>query len=123
MAALRSVAILLVVLTVLPWGAFSGALAAQARPLAGWSVTVAGADTRPVLRSPDEPQDAAFVAPAPKRCRTAGLIGSSCGLDIALAKGMDPLAPATARWQSYRQARKVLVGVTPPGSLDPPRFC
>jgi hypothetical protein len=126
MTLLRPLFILCLIVAVLPWGAHGGALAAQLRLQRELGASIAQAEVIQEqvthgATSREKVPPTAYLAPLPKRCRMAGLVGGACGPDIvlpapALALGgdvlRDPLLPVAGIWP---------VGVPTTGLLDPPR--
>lgn len=120
---LRSLALLLLVFAVMPWGAYSGAIAVHSRLHQEPGSAGAGPDAAGVAVSAGDLRDGMSFAPKPKRCRTAVLLGSPCGPDLAL--------PESARSPDLRgvadavlpDGKVHLAGVKLEGSLDPPRAC
>lgn len=120
MQLLRSIATLIAILMVMPWGAFSGAQASLTR-----------FEHRATSFAPDV--GAAFVAvtndteqrlaPMPKRCRTAVLIGSACGPDVAIPEASISLVALGSITSVWRAAGVRLVGRMPADPLEPPRTC
>jgi hypothetical protein len=123
MALFRSLAIFILVLAVMPWGAYSGALASQSRLQQTPGLAIADSDAAPVAVSIGGLRVGTFVAPKPKRCRTAVLIGSPCGPDIALPGSALSLDLTDADNAVLSAGGTQLTGVKPAGSLDPPRPC
>lgn len=123
MAMLRSLAILILVLAVLPWGAYSGALASQSRFQQTSGLAVEDSEAAPVAVSIGGLRDGTSVVPKPKRCRTAVLIGSPCGPDIALLGSALSLDLTVDDNAVLPAGGTQLTGVKPAGSLDPPRSC
>ena len=118
MILLRSFAVYLLVLTLLPWGAYSTAKAAQ-QPLLALQV----------LSIPDPCQDADTpgaqprLAALPQGCRSGILVGSSCGADPAVFASAP--APDMTRTLHIRFPHTVacFVSIVPTRMLDPPRGC
>lgn len=113
----------MLVLAVLPWGAYSGALASQSLPQQNSGLAVADSDAAYVAVSIGGLHGGTFVAPKQKRCRTAVLIGSPCGPDIAFLGSALSLDLTVDDDAVLPAGGTQLTGVTPPGSLDPPRSC
>ena len=115
----RSLALLLLVLAVMPWGAYSGATTLQSGVQQDAGFVGAGPDS---AVSSGEFRNGIAFAPKPKRCRTAILLGAPCGPDLALPgsvlspdlTGVDDAVLLAGETQ--------LAGVKLAGSLDPPRY-
>ncbi len=134
MTVFRSLLRLLLIVLILPWGAYSPAHAAQtramARPLIG-AVTAKTPDQRPALISEMQViigissviarAPVATIEPRPKHCRIASLFGSTCGPDIALAGGLSLPARGVSHLPLIAQDEVPLRGYAPLGALDPPR--
>lgn len=123
MALLRSIAILILIVAVMPWGAYAGALAARSPVLVHAVPAVTDADVSQSVVSKDGQDSPGLIMPKPKRCRTAVLIGSACGPDVAIPGSAIPVDLSAACRAVPTADAMQLVGLTPPGSLDPPRFC
>lgn len=111
MVLIRHMLCLLLVLAVLPWGAWSGAH--------GPAQGIAHAVAAPADQALPPPPDTAIKAV--KRCRGPALPGAPCGLDIAPAAETPAPAPAAgpaSAWLARVQVRGT--GLPPPGFLDPP---
>ncbi|TGD67134.1 hypothetical protein EYC08_00185 [Tabrizicola sp. WMC-M-20] len=120
---LRSFARLLLVLAVLPWGAYSGAMAAQSAPPQDAGFADAGPVSAGVAVTGGDLRDGMAFAPKPKRCRTAVLLGTPCGPDLALpGSALSPDLTDVANAVLPADGSR-LAGVKPAGSLDPPRAC
>ncbi|WP_103335258.1 hypothetical protein [Pseudotabrizicola formosa] len=120
---LLSIARLLLVLAVLPWGAYSGAAALPSGDHQAAVVAAAGPEPAGAAVSGDDRRDGLDFASKPKRCRTAVLLGAPCGPDLALP-GSAPSPDLPGGEDALLPADGVqLAGVTPAGSLDPPRAC
>ena len=123
MSVLRLIAILVLVLAVMPWGAFYGAQASPYLTQRDPGQVIADPSVARVTVSTDGQRGAAALSPKPKRCRTAILAGSPCGPDIALLGSVISLQLTGACNAMVPDAGAWLAGVTPPGSLDPPWCC
>ena len=123
MFALRLIAILVLVLAVMPWGAFYGAQASPYQIQRDPGPVIVDPGVAGVTVSTDGQRGAAVLSPKPKRCRTAILVGSPCGPDIALPGLVISLQLTSACNAMVPDAGVWLIGVMPPGSLDPPRSC
>lgn len=119
----RSITTLIAILMVMPWGAYSGAQASQARFQQNAATFVAEVDASLVAVTNDTKRDAQVLAPTPKRCRAAVLIGSACGPDVAISETRIALDPLVAINSVGRAAEVRLVGRVPSAPLDPPRSC
>jgi len=123
MERLRRIAVFLLILAVLPWGAYSGVRVSTSGASVG-EVGVAqflnGTENAAV---PNEDPQAAFVAPAQKRCRTAALFGSPCGPHVTLSTTTITFDNPTSGQEVFRGPAKRLAAVVPSGPLDPPRVC
>ena len=116
----RSLFLVLLVLTILPWGAYAAAFSASGSSKAFGVYTFArphaASDDQAVLPSLDTVK--VFVK---KKCRTANLPGSACGLDIALNASAQP--PAYSASTPVQRAADgwgaTGLSQAPPG--DPPR--
>ncbi len=119
----RLVGILILVLAILPWGAYSGALASQNK---GDRIAAAlFADdnvSHEVARGGDE-RGLAIVSAPKKRCRTGILVGSACGLDAAIVGPTTSIDPSGACNSHLSAGSMLLAGQPPKGILDPPRSC
>jgi hypothetical protein len=120
---LRSIATSILILTVLPWGAYSGAYASHSQFQQSPVATLSNSDLLLVIVSNEAEQNATFVSAVPKRCRTAVLIGSACGPDIAPPGPAISLDPFVASNSVPHASETRLVGKAPIGTRDPPRFC
>ena len=123
MSVLRLIAILVLVLAVMPWGAFYGAQASPYLTQRDPGQVIADPSVARVTVSTDGQRGAAALSPKPKRCRTAILVGSPCGPDIVLPRSVISLQLTSACNAMVPDAGAWLTGATPPGSLDPPRSC
>ena len=121
MAFLGRITKFLLVLAVLPWGAYS---------VAGTSPSVVWVDMISVAQLVDltdradvgsRDPDLAIVAPVKKRCRTAALFGSPCGPDVTLSATKVVFGNPTSRPAVFRDPAGWLAGVEPSGPHDPPR--
>jgi hypothetical protein len=123
MRVLHSVAILLLVLVMLPWGAYSGARVpastAQKVSLEAFEDEVGDLIVE-VAEARDE--RTALAVQKAKECRTASLPGSPCGPDVGLLSSSTS-GPTSAPHDAKRPDGRLLSGLTPPGILDPPRSC
>lgn len=119
MTTLRSFAILLLVLVLLPWGAFASQSNVQQPAIANLSY----ADLSMVMMENDVGTATVTVSANAKRCRFAGLIGSACSPDITIPRSTLPRDPVVTRNVVPRADDTRLVGATPSTALDPPRFC
>jgi hypothetical protein len=122
MVFLRTLAVLLLVSTLLPWGAYSAAKAAPQQPVPS-AQTALAADACQAEGTAEAQPDERRAAALPGQCRNGILTGSPCVPDVALfenaavqdmTRSLDLRFPATA-------AR--LTGVVLPGALDPPIAC
>ncbi|WP_176442994.1 hypothetical protein [Tropicimonas sediminicola] len=105
----RLISLLLLVLCLLPWGAYSGAHAAGATAL------------QELMPAPTVDPTPERASPPPHECRIATLPGATCGPDLALVAALTKW-PATAGAAPLRPAPGTLRrGLHPPGLLDPPR--
>jgi len=102
MAFLGRITKFLLVLAVLPWGAYS---------VAGTSPSVVWVDMISVAQLVDltdradvgsRDPDLAIVAPVKKRCRTAALFGSPCGPDVTLSATKVVFGNPTSRQAVFR---------------------
>ncbi|SFD24146.1 hypothetical protein [Tropicimonas isoalkanivorans] len=116
---LHNIVILILVVCVLPWGAYAGALSAKATPK--WAVaTQHPSDDMAVIAA--EAGSTLKAERPPKACRKGMLPGSPCGPDLAI--------PITAARCARAPALRLLrpdpgcrrTGMAPPGQLDPPRL-
>ena len=123
MSVLRLIAIVILVSAEMPWGAVYGAQASPYLIQRDSGPVIADPNLAPVTVSTDGQRGAVVVLPKPKRCRTAILLGSPCGPEIALPGSVISLQLAGACNAMVPDAGAWLTGVTPPGSLDPPRSC
>lgn len=121
MVYIRALAVFLLVLTLLPWGAYSPVNAAalpviHAKSIAATDLCLGG---DMVGANQVEPR----TANSPHHCRTAVLVGSPCGPDLALLG--NATAPNLTRAHSvrFRITTARLVGVPPTAALDPPISC
>jgi hypothetical protein len=112
MSVLRRLALVVLILAVLPWGAY-----AQGWGGAGTPVALGGK-----VVGPDDDGAAPKFLGKPKRCRTAMLLGAACGPDMALVAlplFAEPIL-ALVRFlpdRGHRGRHQV-----PEGALDPPRL-
>lgn len=122
MRAFRFLAIMILVILILPWGAYAGKFAAVAQPQPEMAVAAVAHDGD--VAAPQPPAgDKARVASTPTRCRTAILSGSTCGTDVVLATALITPQIAFSRQNAHPIAdtrRDGLVSATDP---DPPRSC
>lgn len=123
MQLLRSITTFIAILMVMPWGAYSGAQASQARFQQSAATLVADVDASLVAVTSDPKRGAQVLAPMPKRCRAAVLIGSACGPDVAIPTASIALNPLVAINSVWRAAEVRLIGRVPSEPLDPPRSC
>lgn len=119
MTMLRSIATLLLILTLLPWGAYASQSKFQQTAVSKLS----DAEPSLVVVDSDAGQTPVFVSANTKRCRAAGLIGSSCGPDIAIPRSTISFDPFVTTNAVTRADEPRLIGTTPSTALDPPRFC
>jgi hypothetical protein len=118
---LRRVTHLLLILVILPWGAFSPAHAAQfAAPISAYqgfmpqeSLTVTAIGSRAHM---------AQLLSSPKQCRTMSLLGAACGPDVAITpntslEGPDAQRPVFPHFEVvYMHSAVVSL------AFDPPRY-
>ena len=88
MFALRLIAILVLVLAVMPWGAFYGVQASPYLTQRDPGKVIADPSVARATVSTDGQRGVAALSPKPKRCRTAILVGSPCGPDIVLPRSV-----------------------------------
>lgn len=133
---LRSLARIVLILAILPWGAYSPAHAAQFARVAQFSsaqsdaarpqnVAESGAESGTplsVIPIPPQPIRAQFTL-AKKHCRTMSLLGSSCGPDVALGAVARVYGPSAVRRVPPVFDAVTLIGAAPLRVLDPPKFC
>lgn len=81
---LRQIAIFLLILAVLPWGAYSSARASHAAPDIGTVSAMAQAIPAEGAGAFSDQSPETKFAPMQKRCRTAALFGSPCGPQVTL---------------------------------------
>lgn len=125
MSMIRSIAILILVLAVLPWGAFSAVFVHRASVMAQpeTNFTSVEPDQAQFLSAQDDGRGWAIVAPPQKRCRTAALIGAACGPDVALPASGAQLAPVVATDLVLPADTPPPIEAAPMNEPDPPRFC
>lgn len=129
MSRLRSALCILLMLTILPWGAHSGGLAAylsaaRAHVHAAQAVTAPQATAQTTAQRTSQPTPVRLMVSAVsghKTCRTATLPGSSCGPDgLITADPVPPRVDLTAtRAALYDDWHGV--GHSPVPPRDPPR--
>ena len=85
MSVLRLIAILVLVLAVMPWGAFYGAQAFPYLTQRDPGKVIADPSVARATVSTDGQRGAAALS---QRCRTAILVGSPCGPDIVLPRSV-----------------------------------
>lgn len=121
MAFVRSIFIFILILAVMPWGAYTTARAAQIQQHTRLAADIH--DTDQIAASPDTQQTAASVAPMRKRCHGPALLGSPCGPYATIPASTLPLSPLNSVASVLSEVGTLPSGVTPRGTLDPPRFC
>lgn len=108
---LRHFLICCLIAVILPWGAFVKAASPQAVTVA----TPAGSGISMLSADP-------VMAPQPKRCRIAILVGLSC---VAAILNDGAAVPGESPWESdapFTMAIALPEGVATGGHLDPPRI-
>ncbi|WP_156025970.1 hypothetical protein [Sulfitobacter sp. 20_GPM-1509m] len=111
MTVLRALLLALMVLVVMPWGAFSAVYPALAQP-----AHASASDASQVSAVP------ASVERPRKRCRTATLPGSPCAQDIRLHDSVTLNAPARDAEVPVPQDRVLRSSVPKPPPQGPPRL-
>jgi hypothetical protein len=111
MFVLRRFALLVLILAVLPWGAYAHAWAAPAPVL---SIDAA-------MSADDGAVPTKFMG-KPKRCRTALLLGAACGPDVSLVLSAWVIKPRLVLGEVEQARERLLVDRAPEGALDPPRW-
>ena len=137
---LRRLARIVLILAILPWGAYSPAHAAQFARVTQFSsaqsdaprpqaVAESGAESGvesgtplSVIPIPPQPIRAQFTL-TKKHCRTMSLLGSSCGPDVALGAVARVYGPSAVRRVPPVFDAVALIGAAPLRVLDPPKFC
>ena len=123
MAVLRQIAIFLLVLAVLPWGAYSGGLAPTQMVKPDSHVAAYAEPLKHGTNVSSDTQTGPFLATVTKRCRTAALFGSACGPDLALplttVTGGNPMKGKDV----FRKSVVWPLTVEPSVPLAPPRLC
>ncbi len=120
MRPLQTLGTLILVILILPWGAYSGKFAAMAQ---AQDATVAVAPDVLNMAPQIAAMDQAQIAPAPKRCCIAIMTGSPCGTDVVLAVSQSIPQGVTSRPKKHLIANMRLRGVVPAEDWDPPRPC
>lgn len=125
MSMIRSIAILILVLAVLPWGAFSAVFVPRANVMVQPETNFVSVepDQAQFLMAQDDGRGLAIIAPQQKRCRTATLIGASCGPDVLLPTTGAQLAPVVATDVVLPADAPPPIEAAPMNEPDPPRFC
>ena len=121
MVIVRSIAIFILILAVMPWGAYTTARAAQIQQQT--RIAAAIHDTDQIAASPDTQQTVASVAPMRKRCHGPALLGSPCGPYATIPASTVPLSPVTSVASVLSGVGTLPSGGIPRGTLDPPRSC
>lgn len=121
MAHIRALAVFLLVLTMLPWGAYS-AVNAAALPV-GHAQSISATDLCLAGDMVGTNQSEPRAANLPRHCRTGVLIGSPCGPDLALLGNATAPNLIGAHSVRFRITTARLVGVPPTATLDPPISC
>lgn len=121
MCLVRFLAVYLLILTLLPWGAYSTAKAAQ-QPLLALQVAYVADPCQDADTAGAQPTQARLAA-LPHQCRTGILAGSPCGADPAVFASAP--APDMTRTLHIRFPHTVarFVSIVPTRMLDPPRGC
>lgn len=113
----RPVLTFLLLVAMLPWGAYAGSHGA-ALPDADFLASVASDGTAAA-----DLEQATQVVLAAKRCRGPALPGASCGPDVGLPGTSALVQPTRTALSLWPAAPPLLVGPGPEGLLDPPRSC
>jgi hypothetical protein len=111
MFVLRRLALLVLILAVLPWGAYAHAWGARA------PVLVVGTG----IAADDGAAPTKFLS-KPKRCRTALLLGAACGPDVSLLLSPWVIKPRLVLGPVEQARERLLADRAPEGALDPPRW-
>jgi hypothetical protein len=111
--ALRLTLLGLLLLALLPWGAY-------ARPLGPTGAQAyQSADAVAVTIAPQGD----VTATAARRCRGPALLGSACGPDVGLAAVQAPLCDPGQSRPDWPDTTQPFQGVVVIGLTDPPRSC
>lgn len=121
MLLVRSLAVYLLVLTLLPWGAYSTAKAAQ-QPLLALQVLSIADHCQDADTASAQPTQSRLAA-LPHQCRTGILVGSSCGADPAVFASAPAPDMTRALHIQFLHTVARFVSVVPTRMLDPPRAC
>jgi hypothetical protein len=117
MANHRVIALFILILAILPWGAYTSALKPQVQD-SGFALPFPEARQ---TASRDEPPGPTLAVSIGKRCHGPAILGSPCGPQVVLP-GASPLSASIAGSAELRPGLHALpMGIAPPSSLDPPR--
>jgi hypothetical protein len=119
MARFRSIALLILILAIMPWGAYTSALAAHAQKVTG--STFGLSDAAHDGASIHERTMSVVAAPKGKRCHGPAVLGSPCGPQAVVPAETTLVTPAEAIAAIRPGAGKLPLGMKPPGTLEPPR--
>ena len=114
------IARLMLVIALLPWGAYHGAGLGAGRGLALIETAARGLPGQS-LQAQGQPGKAAALAPQPRRCKTGVLTGAGCAPDAMLASGARLVPPAQQGSALPVQARSLAATLPEPPPRRPPR--